>query len=474
MKTPLTAIIITVLLVLNTLSQNITNTIGTNGEFKIKDGTTDYLTLSQVSGNLFLYRNMELGGIATSTSNRGVITKNGIRFIHNYGTSNTFLGENSGNFTMTGYNNTIIGFNAFLNNTTGFNNSAIGSESLFSNTTGYSNSAFGHNSLVKNTQGSANSSFGNGTLYWNTIGDENSAFGEGSLFYNSTGNHNSAFGVGSLFYNSTGNHNSAFGVSALFLNSTGWHNTAVGYDALRNNVSGWQNTAVGHHSLQNNTGNYNTAIGYNSGSTVTTGSNLTLIGIDANPTSPTAVDQITLGNQFVSSLRCNVTTITSLSDRRDKSNINELSLGLDFIAKLKPRQFNWDKREWYENGVSDGSKMKELPTAGFIAQELDSAQTEAGAEWLNLVLKDNPEKWEATPGNLLPVMVKAIQELNEKFELLKAENLSLKSENDNLKNKLTGIEQNQFILLEEIKQINEQMLNQVQHNDNTEIKITEK
>ena len=33
------------------------------------------------------------------------------------------------------------------------------------------------------------------------------------------------------------------------------------------------------------------------------------------------------------------------------------------------------------------------------------------AEWLNLVLKDNPEKWEATYGNLLPVVVKAIQDL---------------------------------------------------------------
>ena len=59
--------------------------------------------------------------------------------------------------------------------------------------------------------------------------------------------------------------------------------------------------------------------------------------------------------------------------------------------------------------------MQETPTAGFIAQELDEAQTTANTEWLNLVLKDNPEKWEATPGNLLPIMVKAIQELKLKM-----------------------------------------------------------
>jgi len=71
--------------------------------------------------------------------------------------------------------------------------------------------------------------------------------------------------------------------------------------------------------------------------------------------------------------------------------------------------------------------MQGKPTAGFIAQELDEAQTSSDAEWLNLVLKDNPEKLEATWGNLLPVMVKAIQELREENILLKSENAGMKS-----------------------------------------------
>jgi hypothetical protein len=52
---------------------------------------------------------------------------------------------------------------------------------------------------------------------------------------------------------------------------------------------------------------------------------------------------------------------------------------------------------------------------GFIAQELDEVQKTHNAEWLNLVLKENPERLEATPGKLLPVVIKAIQELEEKF-----------------------------------------------------------
>ena len=145
---------------------------------------------------------------------------------------------------------------------------------------------------------------------------------------------------------------------------------------------------------------------------------------------------------------------------RDKKNIKDLSLGLDFITKLKPRMFNWDKREWYENNISDGSKMKEAPTAGFIAQELDEAQTTENAQWLNLVLKDNPEKWEATPGNLLPVIVKAVQELKTEnddikveSEKLKAENVELKNESEEMKQRLLKLEQSQNILVSELEKL---------------------
>src|SRR6202521_5278164 len=100
--------------------------------------------------------------------------------------------------------------------------------------------------------------------------------------------------------------------------------------------------------------------------------------------------------------------------------------------QLKPRVFNWDRREWYDDGITDGSKMRNNLTAGFIAQELDTVQTKASAEWLNLVLKDNPDRLEATPGNLLPIMVKAIQELKIENDQLKSEIVTLKTENEKL------------------------------------------
>ena len=88
--------------------------------------------------------------------------------------------------------------------------------------------------------------------------------------------------------------------------------------------------------------------------------------------------------------------------------------------------------------------MQETPTAGFIAQEFDEVQSSEHAEWLNLVLKDNPDKWEATYGNLLPVMVKAIQEL--------------KQENDQLKSELEYLKKEQ---LAEIQNLREELVAQI-------------
>ncbi|MBK7160882.1 MAG: hypothetical protein IPH77_20645 [Ignavibacteria bacterium] len=63
---------------------------------------------------------------------------------------------------------------------------------------------------------------------------------------------------------------------------------------------------------------------------------MTCIGIDAAPSSATALDQVTLGNGFVQSLRCNVQTISSLSDARDKKYYRSDSR-TGFLMKVKSR-----------------------------------------------------------------------------------------------------------------------------------------
>ncbi len=430
MKT-ITFILVLTVCALSAYSQNITNTLGTGGIFIIKDASNSYLTLSQTNGLLSLNKNLSL--LNTTSSSLGVIMKGGNRFIHDFapsGTSgyNTFVGINSGNFTMSGTgsqssDNTGIGFSSLQSLTTGYYNTAVGVSSLYSNTTGYYNTAVGLSSLG-----------------FNTTGYHNTAVGTFSLGSNTTGGWNTAEGFSSLYDNTTGSENTAVGYASLNANTTGIQNTAEGIASLYKNTIGNCNTALGFQSLQNNTtGDYNTAVGKDAGATITTGTNNTFIGFEAQPSVATISNEITLGAGNITSLRCAVTTITTLSDARDKKNIHDLSLGIDFLMKLRPRLFNWDKREWYKDNKSDGSKMQKMPSAGFIAQELDEVQTKENADWLDLVLKNNPEKLEATPGNLLPVMVKAIQEL--------------KAENIELKDKLDKFERMQNVLVSEIEQL---------------------
>jgi trimeric autotransporter adhesin len=78
--------------------------------------------------------------------------------------------------------------------------------------------------------------------------------------------------------------------------------------------------------------------------------------------------------------------------------------------------------------MRDGAKV-DIDEAGFIAQELDQAQQDYHAEdYLQLVLKDNPEKLEASYGKLIPALVKSIQELSTQVDELKSELLALKGE----------------------------------------------
>jgi hypothetical protein len=155
-----------------------------------------------------------------------------------------------------------------------------------------------------------------------------------------------------------------------------------------------------------------------------------LLGYNAQPSASGASDEFTLGNSSISVLRCQQTTITSLSDERDKTDIVDLDSGLDLITSLKPRKFVWDIREEkivqtkevVDDKTGEITKIDEevvVPNAnngtkdvGFIAQELQTVDD----EFLRLVYSANPDKLEASYGRLIPVLVKAIQELKEQLD----------------------------------------------------------
>jgi hypothetical protein len=187
----------------------------------------------------------------------------------------------------------------------------------------------------------------------------------------------------------------------------------MGYQAVENSTTADYATGFGAYSLRNlTTGNQNTAVGAFAGDNITTGTNNSVIGYGADASSATATNEITLGNSSVATLRCNTQTISSLSDARDKTDVQELPEGLDFISKLNPVKFKWQTR--------DGNSKDGSYEAGFIAQELQSLQHDVDADYLNLVMDENPDRLEASYGKLVPMLVKAIQELKFEVEHLKA------------------------------------------------------
>tara|TARA_R110000787_G_scaffold41507_2_gene102543 strand:- start:10879 stop:11412 length:534 start_codon:yes stop_codon:yes gene_type:complete len=160
-------------------------------------------------------------------------------------------------------------------------------------------------------------------------------------------------------------------------------------------------------------GTNNVFLGINAGDTTTTSTNNVVIGYGAAASSATVSNQITLGNASIGTLRCQQTSITALSDMRDKTDIADLGLGLDYINALRPVEFVWAMRDADDDNPLQGTKE-----AGFIAQELRSAEDQFDASWLCTVLDTNPDRLEASPGKLLPIVVKALQEASAKIDEL--------------------------------------------------------
>ncbi len=180
----------------------------------------------------------------------------------------------------------------------------------------------------------------------------------------------------------------------------------MGRSAGDSNTTGNRNTFIGLNAGNTNTfGCHNTFIGTDAGVTNTTGSNNLILGCNANGLAATCSNTITLGDANITTIRAQVTTITALSDARDKCDVITLNSGMDFLRQVRPVQFTWNMRD----GAKVGAKE-----AGFIAQELrEVLDASAIRPWLSdlVISNDDDSRLEAAPGKLLPLVIRALQEL---------------------------------------------------------------
>ena len=143
----------------------------------------------------------------------------------------------------------------------------------------------------------------------------------------------------------------------------------------------------------------------------------------------TESNRVCLGNDNITDLYCADTSISS-SDQRDKTDIANFTHGLDWVNKLQPKTYVWDKRSWYgteENplGTPDGSKKKTKKHIGFLAQDVLAIEQADGFSsnadnMLTVNLTDDGNRYGLKYERMVPILVNAIKELSAKVTALEA------------------------------------------------------
>ncbi len=347
---------------------------------KVADGS---IGSAQLSPSLSIGGDFTLGGSlalpASMGSTTGVLTLGGRVFLHSYGSLNTFLGDDAGNFTMMGSSNTALGYQALSVDTSGGNNTAVGQSALGANTTGNNNCALGAAAMYHNTTGNNNCAFGFEALLVNIGGLNNCAFGFEALVGNTSGVNNSAVGSQAMASNTTGTDNTAIGAGSSYNNTTGKQNTSAGVSSLGANTTGINNVAIGYDALNSNTtGSNNICLGTNAGTMITTGNNNIEIGnggvggdsgvmrLGSNNVTSTfiaAIRGVTTGanNAQTVVIDSNGQLGTINSSRRYKEDIADMGDASARLQALRPVTFR------YKKPYDDGEKPIQF---GLIAEEV--------------------------------------------------------------------------------------------------------
>jgi hypothetical protein len=300
---------------------------------------------------------------------------------------------------------------------------SLGAGTLVNNT-GTSHTAIGNSALANNTTASNNTAVGYQSQYSNTTGDSNVSVGGNSFYTNTTGLYNSAIGYSAMYYNTTGSYNTALGRQALVSNTTASNNTAVGYQAGYSNTTANSNTFLGYQAGLNVTGNGNTLLGFGAGAAISTGTNNIVLGSFSGNS---GIDIRTANNYIVFANGAangdwkaysnstnwyqnnNSSSWATTSDARIKENVKNIENGLAIITALRPVEFDYI--------------ISKQHTEGFIAQEyeqiLPNQITSENATSEDLKALTNGEPIKSIQQNLVPYLVKAIQELKAEVDSLK-------------------------------------------------------
>lgn len=275
------------------------------------------------------------------------------------------------------------------------------------------------------TTGEDNAFYGSNAGGTNTSGSYNVFIGRGAGQNNSTGGLNTVIGwlAGSATTTATFNGNTFVGAQAGQV-TTGGPNTFIGERAGIANTTGTQNLFAGNRAGDTNTfGTQHTILGYFADVSAPGLQNSTAIGYN---TTVDASNKVRIGNTAVTVIEGQV-AFTAASDRRLKSEIKSLDVGLDFIMQLNPVSYQM-------NNFNDGKL-----NWGFLAQDIE---TLVGDENAILTVGGDAER---TLGlrytDFIAPLVKAVQEQQKLIAELKEQVEQNRQELETLKTEVKASKQ---------------------------------
>ena len=184
-------------------------------------------------------------------------------------------------------------------------------------------------------------------------------------------------------------------------------------------------------------------IGTEGGINITTGEGNICIGRGAKPAAGDNNNCIVLGENVTavggsnftfgvtttdSNIAAGATSITAPSDVRLKEDIQDETVGLGFVNDLRPVTFQWKKEKDIPSDMkahvagSEKRTMNGKYNHGFIAQEvkavIDKHEMKDG---FDMWMEDGEDgRQRIGDASLMPIMVKALQELSAKNDALEA------------------------------------------------------
>jgi hypothetical protein len=340
--------------------------------------------------------------------------------------------------TQTGYgwSNIAIGETVLRDCTDGYENLGIGAFCLQQTTTGRWNIAIGHASQIIANTAEGNISLGAYALVTNS-GSNNIAIGWAALEGQATGS-NIAIGHMAMNANTTGHLNTAIGIEAMMRLRSGNQNVSVGVGALTNLVSGSGNTGVGSYALSRAAGGAadNTALGRDALIAMTGGNNNTAVGAGALSTlrgfsnctglgsgaAVTGNNQVQLGN--ANAVPHAFAALQIRSDARDKTDVRDTVLGLDFIKALRPVDFRWNLREAYRGtgATSEPAKKRNRFHHGLLAQDVRDVIAQSGKDFGGFqdhAVNGGQDVLSLGYEELIAPLIKAVQELSAQVDDLR-------------------------------------------------------